>query len=823
MRGREATILCVLVFSWWNDLRYAWRALRNSPGFTVVAILTLGLGIGANTAVYSFLDGFLLKPLPYPEPGRIIRILQRTQRGEQRGVSAPDFLDWQQQATAFEFLAGQATRAMTLSGVERPTLVRAAWVSPSYFGISRLKPILGRGFAADDAEPGKDHVVVLSHELWTNALGGDRGIIGKVIRLDGEPHTVVGVMPEATVFDRSFAQLWKPLAFGPGTMNRGFGWFGVFGRLKPDVTLEQARAQMDGIAARIAREYPDSNEGVTARVDRFADILVPSGPRQALYILMAAAAMVLLTGCVNLANLALARGAAREREVAVRAALGAGQWALMRQFLVESVLLSLAGGTAGVAIGYATMRWLTAQIPANSYPAEVAVQLDGRVLLFALAISVVTGLLFGLAPAMQAAKLDLAGSMKDGGRGASSGGTRRRVRDALVVAEVALAFVLLVGSGLLIRSFFELLNVDPGFNSANVLTLRLPSSRREFPNPEQYNNYLRQIRSTVESVPGVQAVAFTSALPLQGWAYGMGFAAPEQASLPRAERPIGFYKMVSPSYFQTLGLRVRSGRGLSDRDTKGSPPVVVINETLARRYFANQNPVGQRILIAETRPGLTELGPDVPWEVAGVIADEKINALDDQRSAGVYVSSEQSPVYGPSLAVRTAANPRLLEQAIRQAIAKVNADQAISSVQTMDEIKDQSMLIHRLETLLLSAFAAVALLLAAVGIYGVLSYSVTQRTQEMGIRGALGASAASIQGLILGDGLSLVLTGLGLGAIGSWALTRLMSSMLYGVSASDPLTLLVTAVVLSGTAMAACYLPARRATKVDPIVALRYE
>ena len=807
-----------------NDLRYAVRGLSHNPGFTAVAILTLGLGIGANTAVYSFLDNFLLRPLPYPEPGQIVRVLERSQKGAQRGVSAPDFLDWQKQASAFEFLAGQTVRNMTLSGVEQPTLVRCAWVSPSYFGISRLKPLLGRTFLAEEAESGKDRVVVLGHTLWVNALGGDRGVVGSVIRLDGQPYTVVGVMPPDTVFDRSFAQIWKPLSFEPSVMNRGSAWFGVFGRMKPGVSLEQAQSQMDAIAAGIAREYPETNRNWGVEVNRFADIMVPKGPRAALLILMAAAGMVLLTGCVNLANLALARGATREREVAVRAALGAGHWTLMRQFLVENILLSLCGGVAGVAIGYGTMRWLTSRLPAGSFPAEIVVQLDGRVLLFALAISLATGLLFGLAPALQAAKVDLAGTMKDGGRGASTGGGRRSLRNALVIAEVALAFILLAGSGLLIRSFFGLLHVNPGFDATNVLTLRLPASRQEHPDPDQFNAYLRQIRAAVESAPGVEVAAFTSALPLQGWAYGMEFAIAGRAAVPRADRPVIFYKMVSPSYFRTLGIQVRSGRALSERDTKGAPPMAVINETLARKYFANEDPVGQRILMPQTDPGTTVLAADVAWQVAGVIADEKINALSDERSAGVYVSNEQSAVYGPSLAVRSAGlNPRLLESTIRKAIAQVNPDQAISDVRTMEEIKNESMLVNRLETVLLGAFAAVALLLAAVGIYGVVSYSVAQRTHEMGIRGALGASAGNLKTLVLADGLSLMLMGLGCGVVGAALVTRWMASMLFGVGAQDPLTLAAVAVLLSAVALVACYIPARRVTKVDPVVALRYQ
>jgi putative ABC transport system permease protein len=806
-----------------QDLRYAARALRRSPGFTAVAVLTLGLGIGANTAVYSFLDNFLLRPLPYPEPDRIVRVLERMPTGRTSGVSTLTFLDWQKQSTSFEFLAGQTVRNMTLSGVDQPSLVRCAWVSPTYFGVSRIRPFLGRTFLPEEAQPGRDHVVVVGHALWENLLGGDRNIVGQTVRLDGEPYTVVGVMPADTVFDRSFAQLWKPLAFEPANMNRDFRWFGTFGRLKPGVTLKQAQAEMNAIGARIAQQYPDTNKGWGVAVQRFSDVLVGRDARTALYILMAAAGLVLLTACVNLANLALARGAVREREVAVRASLGAGQWALMRQFLVESLLLSLCGGVAGVALGYVTMRWLTSQIPPNSFPAEITVQLDGRVLLFALALSVVTSLLFGLAPALQAARLNLAGSMKDGGRGSSAGASNRRLRDVLVVAEVALAFVLLVGSGLLIRSFFSLLNVDPGFDATNVLTMRLPASAKQYPDPAHLNTYLRQVRTAIESVPGVRETAFTSSLPLQGWAYAMSFAIAGRPAMDHSQRPICFYKMVSPSYFATVGIHLRNGRLLDDRDTKGAPAVLVINQTMAGRYFLNEDPIGKRLLIPETKPGKTELGPDVAWEVVGVIDDEKINALNDEQSAGVYVSNEQSPVYGPSLAVRANLNPRVLEHTVRQAIASVNRDQAISDVQTLEEIKTESMVVNRLETVLLSAFAVVALLLAAVGIYGVISYSVAQRTSEIGIRAALGATATNLQALILGNGMLLASIGLLIGIASSLGVTRLMASMLFGVGARDPLTMVLVATVLAAAALLACVIPARRAAKVDPMVALRHD
>jgi putative ABC transport system permease protein len=819
------TIRCEegLVSSLFQDVRYGWRTLTRSPGFALVAILTLALGIGANTAIFSFVDGVLLKPLPYKDAERIVRVLEKPPRGERNGISTLNFLDWQKDNAVFDFMAAQTGGAATLTGIGEPVQLRGARVSARFFDVFGIRAERGRTFLPDEDQLGKHHVVILSHVLWVNQFGADASIINRKILLDNEPYTVIGVLPAGSAFDRAFNQLWRPLAFEPSNMTRNFHWLVSFARLKPGVSLQQARSNMNAIGARIERDFPDSNKGWGVVVERYADTLVASDLRTALLVLMTATALVLLIGCANIANLALARGVSREREVALRASIGAGRGRLIRQFLTESILLSICGGVLGVAVGYGAMRWLQLLVPPFSFAREVQITMDGRVLMFALAISVLTGWLFGMVPAWQATSPELTGLMKDGGRGSTDRASRKRLRDMLIVSEVALAFVLLVGSGLMMRSFYRLLTVDLGFESTNVLTIGLPVTPQRFPDSTQLNQYLREIRAAVEAVPGVRETAFSCAPPMQGACYGMPMQVASRPIVDRANRSGGFFKVVSPSYFSALKLKIVRGRVLSDHDTKSAPPVLLINERFAKREFENQDPIGQRVLIQEVIPGKTELGPEIAWQVVGVVHDEKVNGVADDRSAGVYVSNEQSPVYFQTLNVRTNVDPMTLQKSIAAAIHRVSKDQALSDIRTAEQIKDRSMANNRLQSVLLGIFATVALLLAGIGIYGVISYSVAQRTHEIGIRAALGATRGNLLQLVLSRGVILTIGGLVIGVSGSLALTRLMASLLYGVGARDPATMIFVGTVLAVVAMTACYLPARRATKIDPLVALRYE
>jgi predicted permease len=507
----------------------------------------------------------------------------------------------------------------------------------------------------------------------------------------------------------------------------------------------------------------------------------------------------------------------------VRAALGASRWRLARQFLTENVLIAICGGIVGVGVGFATMQWIESLIPPFSFPAELSARMDGTVLAFAFAVAVATGVLFGLAPAIQATRPNLTSAMKEGGHGSTSGTGGRRVRATLVVAEIALAFVLLVGAGLMMRSVFALLDVDPGYDSSNVLTANLPLSVAQYPNTEALSAYVDSIRSALEAAPGVAGVAMTTALPLQGWGYGMPYQIEGREVVDRARRPAAFFKMVTPSYFATLGIDLRRGRTLSETDTAGAPPVAVINETFATREFAGADPVGQRMLVQRIIPGQTGLGEDVAWEIVGVIADEKIGGLDDTGSGGMYVSYRQSPTYNLSLAVRGSVDAASLQRTVRTAIDSVNKDQALSRVSTLEQIERDSMSAQRVQGILYSVFATIALLLAAVGIYGVISYSVLQRTHEMGIRSALGASGVTLRGLVFRHGMRLAAIGLVVGVLGALAVTRVMASILSGVSPRDPATLAAVAVVLALVAAVACFIPAHRVTRVAPNAALRYQ
>ena len=797
--------------------------LRKNPGFTSVAVLTLALGIGANTAIFSFVDGVLLKPLPYAHSDRILMVWEKPPGYERNGISTLNFLDWKNQNTVFDSIAALRGDSITLSGGEKPIELRGARVSASFFDIFGVPAAMGRTFAADEDQAGKGGVAVISYRTWQSRFGGEKSIVGRKLILNGQPHTLVGVLPMNSPYDRGFADIWTPLVFEPKDMTRNFHWFRAYALLKEGVTLERARAEMNVIGARIEKQYPDSNKGWGVTLDRFADRIVGNQLRQSLYVLLTAVGAVLLIGCANLANLTLARGTSREREVAIRAALGAGRWRLVLQFLTENVLLSLLGGLLGLSLGYGLVAGLKLLMPPYMLPSEANVQVDVRVLLFTLAIAALTGIVFGMAPALHASSPNLSGSIKEGGRGSTASGARRRLRGALVVVEMALAFVLLTGAGLLIRSFEQLQGVDAGFDTTNVLTMGLPLSTSKLKDGGQASSYVRRIIDGIETVPGVLEAAVTSALPLQGWSTGMPFQIAGKPIKDRANREACAFKMLSESYFHSLGIRLRKGRGLTVKDVKGSPPVTVINETMAKRHFKNEDPVGRQILVQDIIFAKPQLGPEIPWEVVGVIADEKLNGLDDDRSAAMYVTYAQSPCTFISLVVKGAVDPQTMQQAIDRQVRQIDPDQALTNTQTMERIKADSVAPNRLRTTLLGVFAGIALLLAAIGIYGVISYSVAQRTHEMGVRLALGARHGDILRLVVGSGMLLAGIGLAIGLAGSLALTRLLNSLLFGVKATDALTMVTVAVLLAGVASLACYVPARRATKVDPMVALRWE
>lgn len=804
-----------------HELRYAFRRLRRSPGFSAVAVATIALAIGANTAIFSFVNGLLLRPLPYPEPDRIVRLLERVPGGGLNGISSLNYLDWARQQTVFEYMAAEAAWSATLTGRDEPIVIRGARVSAHYFDVFGVKISLGRSFREGDDHPGSDRIVMLTHRLWRMHFGSDAHIVGKQLLLNGETHTVIGILPEGP-FDRAVAQIWKPLAFEPTNMTRDYRWLGASARLKPGVTLAEARAEMALVADRLARAYPEADRDWGIAVDRLSDVLIGPQMRTAIMVLFAATLFVLLIGCANLANLALARSLSKAGDIAVRAALGASRRRLVQQLLIEHVVLSLAGGIVGLGAGYVMLRWIRTLIPPATLPPAVDIRLDTSVLLLTLAAAAVTGVLFGGAPAIQAMRPDLLSGLKENRHGTTARVGGARLRGSLVMAEVALAFVLLVASGLLMRSVFTLLHVDRGFDAANVLTGRLPLSRGEHPDPAELNAYLASIGSAIGALPGVRETAFTSALPLEGWGYGVPYSIADRASPRATDRP-AFFKIVSPSYFQALGIRLIAGRVLSENDTAGAPRVAVVNAAFARREFPDGTPIGHRILARQVVPGRTEFSSPTAWDIVGVVAGEKINGLADQLSAGLYVSNQQSPTYDVNLIVKTAVPPQSVEKIVRATIQRVSSNQAFSDVRTLEQVVDDSMRGDRVVSTILAVFSAIALCLAAMGIYGVISYTAVQRTHEMGLRAALGASAGNLGTLLVWGGMRLTLIGLAIGLATMLPLTDVLSSLLFGVRTFDPVTIVVVFAVLAGVAALACFLPAWRVSRRDPIEALRYQ
>lgn len=807
-----------------QDLKFGLRSLRKSPGFAVVALLTLGIGIGANAAIFSFVDCILLRPSQFKEIDRMVQVLEKPPGGGHNGISTLNYLDWEKQNTVFEYIAAQRWGMTSLTGIANPIQVACEQVRVHFFDVFQGTVQLGRNFAPGEDDVGRDHVAIISHSFWVSQFGSDPNILSRKMILDGEPYTIIGVMAPGR-FDLTSTKIWRPLAFAPDNMTRDYHWFGAWALLKRGVTLQQAQAQMDTLAARIAHDYPKSNKGWGIAIDSFSSIVVGDDLKQSLYVLMGAVGMVLLIVCSNLANLTLARGLSREREVAIRAAIGAGRGRLVRQFLTESLLLSTAGGLLGLYIGYEGLHLLKATMPDGTVPANFQVLMDGRIFAFILILSLLTGIVFGIIPALKATRPDLTHSLKTGGAGAGVARTSKRVRSSLVVAEVALAFMLLVGAGLLIRSFFRLQNVETGFDSSNVWTAELPIPQRQFHTEKEFLIYVRQLTEAVQAIPGVRDVAVTSALPLQGWGYGMQFQVMGTKYVDPANRPDCAFKMVGASYFRALGIRLERGRFLDSHDVQGTLPVAVINETMAKRYFPNQNPLGKRILVDKIAFAGTQLGPEVPWEVVGVIADEKVAGLgsDNNDSPGMYVTVDQSPQTYEGLIVKAVNGSPLIQRSMREAILQLNKDQVITDVKTLDELKYESVAGIRFRSALMTIFAAVALLLAAIGLYGVISYSVVQRTREIGIRAALGADPRRIQALILRGAMVLTAAGLAIGALGAGALARFLSSMLFNVGSYDPETFIAVAAVLALVALLASLIPARKAMRVDPIVALRQD
>ena len=795
-----------------KDLRYGVRVLARSPGFTAVAVLTLALGIGANTAIFSVVNAVLLRPLPYRDPARLVTVLH----DGWKPVAPANFLDWREQSRSFESMAAAQAWSLTMTGREQPEQLDVLQTSAEMFHLLGVDAALGRTYGAGEDQPGRGRVVVISHGLWQRRFGGDRGVVGQQVALDGEPYTIVGVMPpdfQFAPFWATHAEAWLPLDLGPRLNDRRGQSLRVFARLKDGVTREQAQAEMETISRRLEGQYPRTNEGLTVSVDPLHEKVVGKS-RPALLVMLGAVGFVLLIACANVANLTLAKAASRRKEIAVRIALGAGRWRVIRQLLTESLLLSLAGGCAGLLLAYWSNAALASLGP-DALPRVRTVGLDAGVLLFTLALSVLVGLLFGLAPALRSAKTDLTESLKDRARGSATDRRHERARQLLVVGEIAVSLVLLVGGGLMMRSFLRLTSVDPGFDPRGVLAVTVPLAGPRYSTGEQRAAFFQRLTAQVGSLPGVKSASAINHIPLGGDVWTFGFTVEGRPAQTDAARPSAVYRVVRPDYFRTMGAALLKGRDFTERDAAAAPAVVVVNEALARRQWPGEEPLGKRIVVngegAKAR------------EVVGVVRDLKQGEWASEPKPEMYLPHAQAADPRSMTLVIRASDLSGLGPAVGREVWAIDKDLPVSQVTSMEAVVAESVGQQRFNTLLIGVFAAAALILAAAGVYGVMSYTVAQRTHEIGVRMALGARGRDVLGMVIRQGLLLTLFGLAAGLVGALALTRVMNSLLYEVSATDPLVFGGVAAALTLSALLACYIPARRATKVDPMVALRYE
>jgi putative ABC transport system permease protein len=801
-----------------KDVRYGVRMLIRNPGFTIVSVIALALGIGANAAIFSVVNGVLLRPLPFKEPDRLMMIREtKLPQFPEFSIAPGNFLEWKKQNTVFERLVAFRYSSLNLIGTGDPERLRALNVTEGFFAMLGSQPQQGRDFMSEEDQPGRNSVVILSHALWQRRFGGDPKILSQTITLNGKSYAVIGIMPEAFRFGggENEIELWTPMAFtAQEAQNHGGHYVSAIGQLKHGTTIDQARAEMSAIAARLATQYP-VNTGWDVKLVPMLEFAVRT-IKPALIVLLVAVAFVLLIACANVANLLLARATGRQKEIATRTALGASRWRIVRQLLTESVILSLIGGVVGLLLAKWGMDLLLTLAP-QDLPRMSNVSLDGRVLAFTAGITLLTGVIFGVVPALQASKPNLNETMKDAGRGSTEGGRKQLIRNSLVVLEVASALVLLVGAGLMIKSFWRLQQVDPGFNPNNTLTTSVQLPKLKYPEETQQVAFFQQLIQKAAALPGVQSVGASQVVPLTGNDYVLAFEIDGRAPLPPGASQSTNYYSVTADYFKAMGIPLQRGRVFTERDTKDSPRVAVINETMAKKMFSNEDPIGKRITFDDR-----DKNPE--WfEIVGIVGDVKQYGLDQTTTMQTYEPFTQQTFNAMTLVVRTAGDPASLGAAIRSEVLSLDKEQPATNIKTLNQYLSTSLAQQRFSMVLLGVFAAVALVLAGVGIYGVLSYAVTQRTHEIGIRMALGAGRRDVLRLVVGHGMLLTVIGVVGGLLAAFGLTRLMASLLFGVTATDAMTFASVASVLLAVALLACYIPARRATKVDPLVALRYE